>query len=253
MKNQIINIGKECSLEGIRYEKIIYDILKKCKLNNSDSYFNTQKESELGCLNKIENSNDIICNYIKELDIPIEIKKKDTPDWMQCILKLIDNKWRCSPNCKIPEKSRDIFQNLLKDIELYEGNIPPFLNRRLTYDEWLKIKQDTGLYKDVFINIPSDTIKKLYQEKNCYYIQISEKGLFHLGNDICNFGVPEFICEQEIRIRIKVNSKTDRHGHCRLTVMAACKPININKLEKSKFSLDKIKKLPKNLKYIKNN
>ncbi len=248
-----INIGKECELEGIRYEKIIYNIVKNCKLNDSNINFNTQKESELGCKNKIESSNDIICNFTKEFDLPVEIKKKDTPDWMQCILKPINNTWVCSPNCKIPEKSRDIFQNLLKDINLYGNNIPPFMNKKLTYEEWLEIKKETGLYKDVFLNIPSDTIKKLYQEKNCFYIQISEKGLYHLGNDICNFGVPEFICEQEIRIRIKVNTKKDYKGFCKLSVMAACKPININKLEKSKYSLDNIKKLPKNLKYIKNN
>ena len=47
------------------------------------------------------------------------------------------------------------------------------------------------------INCPNDTIKKLYSEKDCNYIQISNKGLYHLGNDICEFNVAEFICEQQ--------------------------------------------------------
>jgi hypothetical protein len=45
---------------------------------------------------------------------------------------------------------------------------------------------------------------KLYGEKDCSYIQISEKGLYHLGNDVCDFKVPEFICEQRLRVRTKI-------------------------------------------------
>lgn len=245
-----ISRGKQCSIEGILYEKIIFNITKKCKLDGKDIFFNTQEEKELGGSGA---DNDIICNFEKEKDIPIEIKKKKTPDWMQCCLKYIDNKWTSTIYSKIPEKSRDIFNQLIQDINLYNGEVPPFIGKKITHMEWVKIKVETGKFKDFYKDIPNDTIKKIYREKGCYYIQVSDKGLYHLGQDICNFGVPEFICDQEIRIRTKIHKRKDNNGFCHLSVMAACKPKDINKIKPSPFSLDKIEKLPKNLKYIYDN
>lgn len=245
-----ISKGKQCSIEGILYEKVIFNITRKCKLDGKDIFFNTQDEKELGGSGA---DNDIICNYQKEKDIPIEIKKKKTPDWMQCCLKYIDNKWTSTIYSKIPENSRDIFNQLIQDINLYNGEVPPFIKQKITHDEWVKIKQETGKFKDFYKDIPNDTIKKIYKEKGCHYIQVSDKGLYHLGEDICNFGVPEFICDQEIRIRTKIHKRKDKNGFCHLSVMAACKPKNINKVKASPFSLDKIEKLPKNLKYINDN
>ena len=244
-----VSKGKQCSIEGILYEKVIFNITKKCKLDGKDIFFNTQDEKELGGSGA---DNDIVCNFNKEKDLPIEIKKKKTPDWMQCCLKYIDNKWTSTTHSKIPEKSRDIFNKLIEDINLYDGEVPPFIGNKMTHGEWVKIKQ-TGKFKDFYKNIPNDTIKKIYKEKGCYYIQVSDKGLYHLGEDICNFGVPEFICDQEIRIRTKVHTRKDKKGFCHLSVMAACKPKDVNKLNPSPFSLDKIEKLPKNLKLDTNN
>jgi len=99
------------------------------------------------------------------------------------------------------------------------------------------------------LNCPNDNNKKLYSNKGCYYIQVSNKGLYHLGNDICNFNVPEFICEQHLRIRTKIHSKKDNNGFCRLSIIISCKPIKIKNLENSLFSLDNICKLPLNLLY----
>jgi hypothetical protein len=122
--------------------------------------------------------------------------------------------------------------------------------RNITHEEWIKIKKETNDYNDIYIDCPNDTIKNLYKEKNCFYIQISEYGLYHLGNDICNFNVPEFICDQHLRIRTKIHSKKNNNGFCNLSVTVACKPKNIKKLQKSKYSLDNIQNLPKNLIYI---
>lgn len=81
-------------------------------------------------------------------------------------------------------------------------------------------------------------IMKLYREKCCSYIQISEKGLYHLGNDICDFKVPPFLCEQQLRIRTKIHERKNKKGFCKLSVTIACKPKNINSLENSSYSLD---------------
>ena len=232
------------SISGKKYELDIFNIVKNCLLNNIK--FNTQDKKDLGGCN---NKNDIECNFIIEKNIPIEIKKSNAPDWMQCSLKFdtINNKWIGSLNNKIPEYSKNIFENLISSVKLFNGKIPHFMINDITHDEWLKIKKETTDFNDIYINCPNDTIKKLYSEKGCKYIQISNKGLYHLGNDICDFKVPEFICEQQLRVRTKIHTKKNNKGYCKLSVTIACQPKNIKDLINSKYSLDDYKKLPSNL------
>jgi hypothetical protein len=153
------------SINGKKYEIIIFLI------------FNTQNVTDIGGCSI---NNDIECNYIIERDIPIEIKKSNTPDWMQCSLKfdIINNKWIGSLHNKIPTLSKNIFEELLSDKILFNGKIPIFMTNDITYDEWIEIKKDTNDFNDMYFDCPNDTIKKLYNYKNCLYIQISNKGLF---------------------------------------------------------------------------
>ena len=98
--------GSGCLSSGKKYELEVYNVVKKCTLNNNN--FNTQKEDELGgCSSK----NDIEC-IMDNIVIPIEIKKSKTPDWMQCSIKYDreSKKWLGSPKSKIPEKSKNIFE-----------------------------------------------------------------------------------------------------------------------------------------------
>lgn len=229
---------------GKKYELEIFNIVSKCLLN--DKKFNTQNKEDLGGCNY---KNDIECNMYNEKDIPIEIKKSTSPDWMQCSLKYdnINNKWFGSLKNKIPDKSKKIFESLISNITLFNGNIPPFILNNITYNEWIIIKNNTDDFNDYYIDCPDDTIKKLYSEKRCYYIQISNKGLYHLGNDICNFKVPEFICEQQLRIRMKIHKKKNNNGYCNISVIIACQPKNLKKLINSNYSLDNYNKLPSNL------
>jgi hypothetical protein len=240
--------GSGCSINGKKYELEVYNVVKKSKLNGT--IFNTQNEDELGgCSSK----NDIECNMtsIRDRDISIEIKKSKTPDWMQCSLKY-DNaskKWIGSSKNKIPEASKKVFEDLISTITLFNGNIPPFMLEDITHEEWIKIKNETTDFNDTYIDCPSDTIMKLYSEKGCSYIQISEKGLYHLGKDICEFKVPVFICDQRLRVRTKIHERKNKKGFCKLSVTIACQPKNINNLVVSKFSLDDQLKLPNNLIY----
>jgi len=236
--------GGNCSIFGKKYELEVYHTIKTCKLNGKD--FNTQLEDELGgCSSK----NDIECNMINEKDIPIEIKKSKTPDWMQLSLKYdeINKKWIGSSKNKIPERSKEIFENLISKIILFNGKIPPFMINNITHDEWIKIKKETNDFNDTYINCPNDTINKLYTEKGCIYIQISDKGLYHLGSDLCDFKVPEFICDQQLRVRTKIHTRKNNNGFCKLSVTIACQPKNIKKLIPSEYSLDDKMKLPNNL------
>lgn len=239
--------GSLCSINGNKYELEVFNIVSKCKLNNKP--FNLQNKNELGGSHF---KNDIEC-IMDDIKIPIEIKKENTPDWMQCKLTydFINNKWIGSKNNKIPIESKKIFESLLYNVNIFNNNIPPFMQKKLTHSEWLNIKKETNDFNDMYIDCKDNIINKLYKEKGCYYIQISNKGLYHLGYDICNFNVPEFNCPQAIRIRTKIHSSSNKNGFCIISVTASCKPKNINYLLKSNYTLDDINYLPKNLKYDK--
>jgi hypothetical protein len=242
----MITKGSRCSINGKKYELQVYNIVKNCRLN--EFYFNTQDENELGgCSSK----NDIECNMHVERDISIEIKKSKTPDWMQCSLKYdnANGKWIGSIKNKIPEASKKVFEDVISTNIIFNGNIPPFMLKDITHEEWIKTKKETDDYNDCYIDCPPDTIMKLYSEKGCSYIQISDKGLYHLGNDVCDFKVPAFICEQRLRVRTKVHERKNKKGFCKLSVTVACQPTKINNLLESEYSLDNLTKLPFNLSY----
>ena len=239
--------GSQCSVSGYNYEKKIHNVVKNCYIN--DKPFNTQKEDELA---GSSSKNDIECNFITEKDIGIEAKKYNTPDWMQCSIKY--NKetktWEATKRGKIPIECRKIFNKLINKINLYDGEIPPFIERSITHEEWLKIKSETKRWNDMYIDIPSNCISNLYQEKGCNYIQISDGyGLYHLGNDKCDFNVPLFNIEQQLRIRTKIHTRKNKKGFCNLSVTIACQPKDITNLNPSKYSLDDKNKLPPSLIY----
>ena len=249
--NKMKEKGSRCSVSGKKYELAVYNIVKKTRLNGIE--FNTQIESELGgCSSK----NDIECNMKEAMarDISVEIKKLKTPDWMQCCLKYddTDKKWIGSKKNKIPEASKKVFEELISTVTLFNGKIPPFMLKDITHEEWVNIKSETTDYNDVYVGCPSDTIMKLYSEKGCSYIQISDKGLYHLGNDVCDFKVPAFVCDQQLRVRTKIHKRNNKKGFCKLSVTVACQPKNTNSLVSSEFSLDNQMKLPTNLVYQEN-
>jgi hypothetical protein len=170
---------------------------------------------------------------------------------MQCSLKYdnTNKKWIGSSKNKIPDASKRVFEEIISNITLFNGKIPPFMLKDITHEEWINIKNETTDFKDIYINCSSDTIMKLYSKKCCSYIQISEKGLYHLGNDICDFKVPAFICDQRLRVRTKIHERKNKKGFCKLSVTIACQPKNINNLVNSKYSLDNQMTLPNNLVY----
>lgn len=154
--------------------------------------------------------------------------------------------WFGSKKNKIPNKSKKIFEELINGKILFNGKIPPFVNTNITHNDWINIKKESVDFNDMYMDCPHDTIKRLYREKGCYYIQISEKGLYHLGEDICGFNVPEFICPQHIRLRTKIHTRKNNKGFCNLSITISCKPVNIKEIIESPYSIDK---LPEKLVY----
>jgi hypothetical protein len=56
--------------------------------------------------------------------------------------------------------------------------------------------------------------------------------------------VPYFKCEQRIRIRIKVHSRSGAGGFASLSITAAAQPVNLKNIAASPYSLDALEKVP---------
>ena len=236
--------GAGCSISGKNYE---IKIAKTCKTVRSpymEIPFNTQLLETLGgCGADI----DIKLNWRAESDIGVEAKRP-TPDWMQ--MKLDKNKegvWVGVGAGKIPPVSKTVFETIIGAANLFGGKTPTFLEHPVTHSEWTAIKKETPEFKDTYISCGDNTISQLYKAKGCQYIQVDGKGLYHTGEDTCEFGVPYFECPQRIRIRLKVHTRSNKKGHMCLSVMAAAQPVKLKDLVASKFSLDAAAKLPPSL------
>jgi hypothetical protein len=233
--------GSLCSQEGNKYELLIHKHVLEVKHIDSNLRFNTQSREQLG---GSSHNNDLECNFKNWFDIGIEIKKMNTPDWMQTVMMYDNNRWDVSQSGKISLECREIFRLIMYNHfdNVFEGKFPKL--KGITYDEWLLEKHK---FKDEYYECPDDTISKLYAAKGCQYIQISSKGLYHLSSDTCQFGTPLFSCPQKLRIRIKVHCKKNSKGLACLSVMLSCLPKKITDIKPSPFSLDNRYKLPKQL------
>lgn len=228
---------------GRIYEKQVYQICNKI-VNPKGGLFCTMKEKDIGKLL----SKDIECNYSGIRDVGIEIKKHLAPDWMQMsIYKEKEDVWISKGSVKIPHESRNILEAILYGNKLYSEE-PPFIKKRITHEEWIKYRPN---FQDIYLSCPSKTISEIYRAKKCQYIQVSDYGLYHTGEDVCDFGVPYFECDQRLRIRVKIHktrvSYGKNKGNMIASVIASPQPCNIKQLDKSPYTLDYIKGIPKNL------
>jgi hypothetical protein len=115
---------------------------------------------------------------------------------------------------------------------------PPFISKNITHKEWLKIKENTNEYDDIYINCPNNYISLYYKNKGSNYIQINNYGLFHTGEDILNFNVPFFEVDTHLRIRTKIHTTCNSKGFIKASVTCSLTPKCIKNFSKSNFSLD---------------
>ena len=89
-----------------------------------------------------------------------------------------------------------------------------------------------------------ELVIKNYNDKGNTYIQINKYGLYHLGDDICGLGVPQFRPKKTIlRLRLK------RRGSKGCIPSSLTLSAWVSGLEPSPYSLDDKNKLPINLDY----
>ena len=66
------------------------------------------------------------------------------------------------------------------------------------------VAHDYKYFKDVFVNIPKNSVEKYYNSKKTYYIQIGAGfGLYFMGEDVADLKVPRFDLNLRLRIRLK--------------------------------------------------
>jgi hypothetical protein len=242
MKKIMKIIMEICSINGKAYECKIWENCIKLKTKYNENFCKLDKNQLGGCSNRY----DIVCHYNKK-PVNIEIKKHNSPDWTQMTLYPIKGKWKAKKNSKVPLLTKNLFEKIINQKKYI--SIPKKLFNNLTHSQ-LKIFRKK-YFKDIYINCPSNVICNLYKFKGCHYIQISKYGLYHLGDDICNFNVPLFNCNTRLRIRIKVHCSKIKigknKGKIRASIVVAARPINMYKMKKSGYSLDGELNYPPNL------
>lgn len=144
--------------------------------------------------------NDIRLSFNDKL-IDIEVKNVIDAEYGQKRAEVVDGR------LVVPHP---LFQTCIEHTDLFDGKIPIYLLRSgMTFPEWELVASD---FKDEKYPAPSDSISNYYKEKGNAYIQIRGYGLYHTGEDVCEFGVPYFECPTYLRVRCK------RHGKkCALT------------------------------------
>lgn len=86
--------------------------------------------------------------------------------------------------------------------------------------------------------IQGDAIAEHYNQKDVYYIQVGGKGLFYIGKDILNLGVPKFNPKLEMMVRIRPSGdKKHSDGHVRKTLTLTGE-IRVQSFTKSTHSLE---------------
>ena len=98
------------------------------------------------------------------------------------------------------------------------------------------VDHDYKNFTDKFVNIPKTAVANYYNSKSTYYIQIGGMGLYYMGKDPANLGVPEFDLQLRLRIRLKRGGSNPIYNYRFSTAIQAVK----NTLVKSSDDLDNI-------------
>lgn len=225
--------------KGFKYEK---DILTLMKVHGYVSK-NFLLQETAGCDNT---KPDLVLN-LKGKDLNIELKESikcqaggTSIRYANGVFKLVKDIKGLDQNdiYNLLNDNKHHFDNMLK---FHEANNIPFSTSKKKWCESV----EKGLLKKTNFSIKCDSsfIENHYNNKDTYYINIGKKGLYYMGKDIANLGVPKFKADVCLEIRLtrngsKLNSKGERVCSSTLRVQS-----RIKSLEKSPFSLENIKSL----------
>jgi len=64
-------------------------------------------------------------------------------------------------------------------------------------------KQDYEEFSNKYVKISKNAVNKYYAEKDTYYIQIGNYGLYYMNDNPAGLNVPQFLPELRVRMRLK--------------------------------------------------
>jgi hypothetical protein len=80
----------------------------------------------------------------------------------------------------------------------------------------------------------ADYLHKFYARKNCFYIQVENKGFYYLERDIANLGVPRFDPTLRLRLRAKVRNSFPAYNYGFFATLK----VNKRSIRKSDFDIE---------------
>jgi hypothetical protein len=122
----------------------------------------------------------------------------------------------------------EYFKSLIGDYVPFKGEVPSFLKGDKSFETWVNEKHN---FKGEYIPVGNNAVTRYYENKGSKYIYIESKGMYHTGEDPCQFGVPLFLSNTRIRIRCKQHGSSSVPG----SVMASL--VFKHPMEKSCFVL----------------
>jgi hypothetical protein len=147
----------------------------------------------------------------------IEVKSKNASEGGQKMFQFRDDRLHLDDT---------YFKSLIGDYVPFNGKVPSFFKGDKSIETWIREKH---LFKGEYIPVGKTAVTQYYANKGSKYIHIETKGLYHTGEDPCEFGVPLFSADTRIRIRCKQHGKSSVPG----SVMASL--VFKSPLEKSCF------------------
>ena len=149
---------------------------------------------------------------------PLNIECKSAgADWGQQSLKYSNNAWSWTNEDETTKyfDSINIIDQIDKDF-IPKNTAPPNLTSR----QWSKEKEkiigideknhDQKGFDKAHIPLTLEPLTKFYNSKDCYYLQVSQYGLYHLGEDKYELGTPEFDGTIDFRFRAKMHDNFSR-------------------------------------------
>ena len=138
----------------------------------------------------------------------------------------------------IAKKQLPLLQPIVDLINEIEGsNITtiPF-GKSIKESTWEEVKKSKILQNLLTDPITSTSVAENYNAKGMYYIQIGDKGLYYLGEDILGLGVPKFDVAMSARVRLKKG--TGKPGTVKLTISTEPAILKPENLKPSKIDLN---------------
>lgn len=141
----------------------------------------------------------------------VEVKNKSAPDFGQKKLT-----WTKREGWKWNEK--DAVTDLYDELGVIKQIDRKFIPKRYTvsanslsvldkrYDQKTFEKRDIPLGNTSYLY-------EFYARKHCYYIQIENKGLYYLKNDVANLLVPRFKPDLTLRLRAKTHQSVPVYAY----------------------------------------